>query len=743
LLIRAAALLLPAIAALPIAAFAVCAGAQQKQLTVEEIYGRGPIAGTPPEQLAWSPSGKHLTYLDGGEMIEVDAATGRTHVLISRQKLAPLTREDGTEQDLDHRERYHLASYFWAPDERHIMFDSNGTLWIYNMENGTGVQVAFTNTASGDDPKFSPDGTMISFIRDHNSLAVIRLRDTGTPETVVAPSQKPEILNGAVDWVYEEELDTRSNYSWSPDSKNLAFLQMNQSEVPLYPLVDWIPVHPDVYLQPYPQPGDRNPDVRVGVVSAKGGRTTWMMLPYSPSDDYVPRFGWVDTKTLWVEKVTRDQKHRVLYFAEANTGVMQQMLEISDDKFLDENYDVSVDRGHIVLTDWSSGYNQIYLYSYNEKHPMDGPAKLERQLTSGDFDVGTVYNVDSEANLVDFASNEGNPLQQQLWEVSFAGDKRQLSSGEGFHVGTFAESGGGYVDEQSTRMNPPTLSVCRGAATCRVFWQTRAIHEYHLRPPEELQVKARDGTTLYATLLLPDAALGDASVPLIVNPYGGPGDQVVQNRWAGDLLFDELLAQRGFAVLHADNRGMSGRGRAFAQAAFHNFGSVQLQDQLTVIDAALKKYPQLDPKRLGWWGWSWGGTFTIYAMTHTDRFKAGVSVAPVTNWRDYDSIYTERYLSEPEQFPDGYRDFSDITSAANLKGHLLLVHGTGDDNVHIQNTVQFVQALIDAKIPYDLEIFPQKTHSLSGPLVKTELYKSILSYFERYLKPATDQAGGQ
>ena len=738
-MIRAAALLLPTLAVIPLAA-AACAGAQQKPLTVDEIYAHGPIAGTPPEQLVWSPSGKHLTYLDGGQMMEVDAATGRIHVLISRQKLAPLTRQDGSTWDVDRRQRYHMASYFWAPDEKHIMFDSNGTLWIYSLENGTGVQVAFTNTPSGDDPKFSPDGTMISFIRDHNSLAVVRLRDTGTPETVVAPSQKPEILNGAVDWVYEEELDARSNYSWAPDSKNLAFLQMNESEVPEYPLVDWIPVHPDVYQQRYPQPGDRNPDVRVGVVSVKGGRVTWMMLPYSPGDDYVPRFGWVDAKTLWVEKITRDQKHRVLYFAEASTGVMKQMLEIDDDKFLDDNYDVFVDRGNIVLTNWTSGYNQVYLYSYNQKRPMDSPARLERQLTSGNFAVGTVYNVDSEAGLVEFAANEGSPLEQQLWEVSFEGNQRQLSAGAGFHEGTFADSGGGYVDNLSTRMNPPVLSVCRVTGTCRTFWQTRAIQPLHLPPPEELQVKARDGSALYATLLLPEGARGNATVPLIVNPYGGPGDQVVQNRWSGDLLFDELLAQRGFAVLHADNRGMSGRGRAFAQAAYHNFGPVQLEDQMTVIDAALKKYPQLDPKRLGWWGWSWGGTFTIYAMTHSDRFQAGVAVAPVTNWRSYDSIYTERYLSQPEQFPDGYREFSDVSSAANLQGHLLLVHGTSDDNVHIQNTVQFVQSLVEAKIPYSLEVFPRETHSLSGPLVRTALYKSILRHFERYLNPAA--AGG-
>jgi dipeptidyl-peptidase-4 len=189
-------------------------------------------------------------------------------------------------------------------------------------------------------------------------------------------------------------------------------------------------------------------------------------------------------------------------------------------------------------------------------------------------------------------------------------------------------------------------------------------------------------------------------------------------------------------VLHADNRGTGGRGRAFAQAAYHNFGQVQLEDQLTVVDAALARYPQLDQKRLGWWGWSWGGSFTLYAMTHSDRFRAGVAVAPVTDYRDYDSIYTERYMSLPAEFAAGYEKFAVVNSAANLKGRVLLVHGTGDDNVHMENTVQFVQRLIEAGIPYDLQIYPRKTHSIAGPDVRTHLYNRILAQFEMYLKPA-------
>jgi dipeptidyl-peptidase 4 len=731
---RAAALLSSTGLCLGLGCGFVAAQAVPRPLTVDAIYGHGSLIGSPPSQLLWSPDGRHLSYLDGGELVDLDPGTGKPHVLVSREKLSSLMTHGGSERDRDHRLRYGMAGYQWAPDSRHLLFDSDGNLWLYDLRNGVGLQMGYSGQAAGDDPKIAPDGSSISFIHDRG-LAVIHLHEPGTPTEMIAPAPNTATLCGAVDWVYEEELDTRSNYFWSPDSKSIAFLQMNESEVPVYPLVDWIPVHAQVAAQRYPQPGDPNPDVRVGVIGARGGRVSWIKLPIQPGQDYVPRFGWVDDRTLWVETLTRDQKHRNLYFADIGSGESRLMLEILDEKFVDENYDVAVGNGSIVLTNWSDGHNHLYLYSYDKRKPESEAAKMEKQLTSGDFEVSAVYRVDFDNRFVDFASNEGNPLEQQLWQASFDGVRKQLTTGAGFHDGNFAPTGGGYVDTQSNRLDPPTLRLCASSGKCSVFWQTRALASYDLRPPEELAVKAHDGTTLYATLLLPKDVHDPASVPLIVNPYGGPGPQEVAHRWTENILFDELLAEHGFAVLHADNRGTGSRGRAFAQAAYHNFGPVQLEDQLTVIDAALAKYPQLDPQRLGWWGWSWGGTFTLYAMTHSNRFRAGVAVAPVTDWRNYDSIYTERYLGLLSENQSAYHDDSVVSSAASLKGRLLLAQGTGDDNVHLGNTVQFVQQLIEAGIPYDLQIYPRKTHSIAGPDVRTHLYDRILAQFEQYLKP--------
>ncbi len=750
---RKSVFLFPAVAVFALVGVSLAAQAPEKQLSVDAIFAHGPLTGMPPDQLTWSPDGKHLTYLDGGELMDVDPATGKTHVLVSAAKMENLNSSNGSERDRDHRQRYNLASYIWAPDSTHILFDSNGRLWLYDLRNGVGVEMGFSGLLSGDDPKFSPDNSSISFIKDHG-LAVIPLREPGTPTIPIAPAPNPSsvdgqiFLNGEVDWVYEEELDVRSNYFWSPDSKKIAYLQMNETQVPRYPLTDWIPSHATVDWQRYPQPGDPNPEVHLGVVPVRGGKTVWMKIPFHDGDDYVPRFGWVDSKTLWVETLTRDHKHRTISFADTDYGDVRPMLEISDDKFLDEDYDVTVGDGAIVLTSWSDGHNHLDLYSYDKEKPLGSDAKLDRQLTSGDFEVGDVYSVDTARKVVDYASNEGNPLEQQIWQVKFSGERRQLSAGAGFHLATFSPEGGAFTDKFSSRMTPPVMRVCRApdaptaASSCRIFWETHALDSYHLHPPLPLEVKAHDGTTLYATLLLPEGSTNPAGTPLIVNPYGGPHDQIVMNQWSGALLFDELLAQHGFAVLHADNRGMGSRGRAFAQAAYRTFGPVQLEDQLTVLDAALAQYPQLDPKRLGWWGWSWGGTFTLYAMTHSDRFRAGVAVAPVTDWRDYDSIYTERYLGLPAEDPEDYRDFSVVNSAADLKGRLLIVHGTGDDNVHLENTVQFVQRLIDAGIPYDLQIFPRKTHSLAGPEAQTELFSRILAQFDTYLMPGAPAAGG-
>jgi dipeptidyl-peptidase-4 len=719
------------VAALPVPASSQNATAPRK-LTIRDIIREGGLTGKPPESMAWAPDGERLSYIsEDGDLMQVDSFTAKTTVLVGRSKLTSLNSANSNEKDKDHRSRYNMAGYIWAPDARHLLFDSNGQLWIYDLHNGTGVEIGYSGNASGDDPKFAPDGKDISFVRDHN-LYVCHLRLPGTPTVSVSNNKDPNFFAGEVDWLYLEELDTRSNYFWSPDSREIAYMQMNEMGVPEYPLVDWIPNHATIDRQRYPQPGDPNPNVHVGVVNANGGKTVWMKIPLQEGQDYIPRFGWVNPKKLWIETLSRDHKHRNLYFADPVTGAATLALEIKDDKFLDEDYDITFGQSRFLLTSWQDGHSHIYVYSFDQNNPTT--AKLEIQLTSGDYEVSAIAGVDESSHTILFASNEGDPRQQHVWHIRLDGkEKRALTESHGFHEPLLAPIGPHFVDTYSSTMSPITLSMCTMKGDCKPFWKSRSIDAYKLVAPENLEIKASDGTTLYADLLLPPQKIATATVPLIVNPYGGPHVQTVRDAWSNSFLFDQVLAQHGYAVLHTDNRGMGSRGRDFAQAAYRNMGAVQLEDQLRVIDEVLKRNPRLDPNRLGWWGWSWGGTFTLNALTNSPRFLAGVAVAPVTDWHNYDSIYTERYLGNPAENSQSYHDYSVINGAQNLKGHLLLMQGTGDDNVHMGNSIQFIQRLIEFDIPYDLQLYPRKTHSIAGPEARTHLYQKILSHFDLYL----------
>jgi dipeptidyl-peptidase-4 len=704
-----------------------------KPVTAEQIY-RQEQATRPPDGIAWSPDGTRLSYIDeNGDLLAIEGGTGRSQVLIDHDRMKALSPPVTSEHDLNSRTRYKEASYIWVPDSKHLLFDSSGQLWFFDLGTKTGVQIASTGTGSGDDPKFSPDGAYLSYLRGHN-IYVNKLKDNN-PAARLTDSQTDATLDGEVDWVYEEELDVRSNYFWSPDSRHIAYLQMNETPVPEYPIEDWIPSHASVDRQRYPQPGDPNPVVRVGVVGATGGKTKWINLPIDNGSDYIPRFGWLNPRTLWIETLKRDHQTMTLYFADVSGVELKPVLTIKDEKFLDDSYDLTFFDSNFLLTSWRDGHNHIYLYGFDGGNPLASSANLVKQLTAGNYEVADILGVNQVAHTVYYLSNEGDPRQQQIWVVGLDGqNKHQVSRSGDWHEPVFSPNTNFFADTVSSTMTPPVLDLCRHERDCKTIWKAPPVDAV-LTPPVPVELKAADGaTTLYGQLVLPPGKTATAGVPLIVNPYGGPHVQMVSGKWsARERLFDQLLVQNGFAVLHVDNRGMGGRGRDFAQAAYHDFGPVQLGDQIAALDQTLRAHPQLDPRRLGWWGWSWGGTFTLYAMTHNDRFRASVAVAPVTDWQDYDSIYTERYLGSPTLNDDVYRDDSVVNSAANLKGRLLLVQGTGDDNVHLENSIQFIQKLIDADLPYDLQLYPRKTHGIDGAEAMTHLFTRILSHFQTYL----------
>jgi dipeptidyl-peptidase-4 len=666
----------------------------------------------------------------------VDAATGEKKVLISAAKLASLAHDNDKVKDERERERltrYHVAAYLWAPDSKHLIFDSQGQLWLFDLATGTAVQFTSAPDPSGD-PKFSPDGSHVSYVRKHN-LYVRPV--SGKGEKQLTKDAGDNLFNGDIDWVYGEELFVRSNYFWSPDSKEIAFLHMDETKVPTYPIINWIPAHPTVDNEKYPKVGDANPVVQLGVLDADKGKVRWISLT-NDEEAYIPRFGWVGDGVVWAEVLNRNQDKMDLYFVDAKSGKSRIVLtETTPGAWIDFDH-VEVrflkSSGGFLWPSWRNGNMHLYLYSFDKQNPMGADAKLERQLTQGNFEVMGIEGVDEAAGTVFFLANPGDPRQQHICSAKLDGTGlQQLTHEDGLYFGKFSEDGKHYEQTFMGPFTAPRMSLCAVGGACSPVWQARdEVAEYGLRAPKFLEFKAEDGTTLYGRLLLPPDAPASGKIPLIVNIYGGPGGQMVLKQPTSP--FDEILARQGFAIFSVDNRGTPGRGRKFQTAIRNEFGAIELRDQLTALDQLFAQYPQLDKDRTAIWGWSNGGSMTLYAMTHSDRFRAGVAVAPVTDWVDYDTIYTERYLGLLKDNPTGYAESDMTKAAANLRGALLLVHGTSDDNVHFQNSIQMIEALIKAGKQFRLMIYPNKTHGISGSDAHDHLFHMIEDHFERELK---------
>jgi len=731
----------------------------RKTLTIEAIFAEGSITGRPPETIQWMPDYTKFSFIqrddsgEHGDLWSVDAATGAKRLIVNENKLATLApplAKIKDEREIERITRYHVDPYHWAPDSQHLLFVPHGQLWLYSLDTGTAVQISSSSDPSSD-PKFSPDGSHLAYVRKHNlyvrpvsgDIEKQLTRDKDDKEKDREKEKDGNQLNGEVDWVYAEELGVRSNYFWSPDGKSIAYLHMDETRVPTYPITDWMPTHPTVDIERYPKAGDPNPVVRLGVVSASGGDTKWISLTDN-QETYIPRFGWVRDGILWAEVLNRGQDYLDLYFIDAHSGRSRKILtEFTPHAWVNVNDDMRILKSgdRFLWSSWRDGTTQLYLYSFDKENPIAYDAKLERQLTKGDFEMLGVEGVDADAGVVYFTCNENDPRERQLYAVKLDSSGFELvSEEEGTHHSTFADDGKHYVDEFSALMTPPRTSICDSGGDCKKLWTSRSVDDYGLTAPEFLEFKADDETTLYGQLLLPPATTAGAKIPLIVNIYGGPAAQLVTNSWQENWvgasgLFHQVLAQQGFAIFTVDNRGTPNRDRKFMTAVRHQFGGIELKDQLTALDQLFTQYPQLDRGRVGIWGWSNGASMTLYAMTHSNMFKAGAAVAPVTDWRNYDSIYTERNNGQPsDKTSTSYVDLNLPKVADKLQGSLLLAHGTGDDNVHFQNSIQMVEALIKAGKQFRFMVYPNKTHSIRGADDRAHLFHMIEDHFEHELK---------
>ncbi|HEY3174127.1 MAG TPA: S9 family peptidase [Candidatus Polarisedimenticolia bacterium] len=705
-----------------------------KDLDNDLIHG-GQLDGRLPTGFKWSPDGSRLAFTR--RPVETRTALLQLYEVATRKTVTLSLPGAGASAG----EAAPISSFEWSPSSDAILVLSGGDLYLFE---GLGDSRAperparrLTRTETEEkDARFSPDGTMIGFVRDHN----IWVMDAATRGENQVTGGNPEgVSNGEIDWVYEEEFEIREGWWWSPDSARIAYLQFDQRNVPTYPIVDWIPTHPSVERQHYPKAGDANAVVKVGVVQARGAApagtpppTRWIELG-ADTDIYVPRVAWTaDEGTLAVQRLDRDQTRLEVLLCDVEDGAARRILEEFDPKWINVADDWWFPAGgdRFIWGSERDGHRHLYLYD------MEG--KLIRRLTQGPWDVTDLSAVVEKEGWIYFTSTEKSPLERHLYRVTFDGSSpRRLTGDEGWHTTWVAAAGGRYVDSFSTAMSPPALTLrAPGGALIDTLDEgmSKELAGYRRGKVEFREVPATDGVKLPAMITLPPDFDPSRKYPVLVYVYGGPHGQVVANQWAGARgLWHQMMAARGLVIWSLDNRGMGGRGHAWETPLYRAMGRQELADQLVGV-AWLKGLPWVDASRIGIWGWSYGGYMTLYSLLNSpDTFRAGVAVAPVTDWKDYDTIYTERYMDRPVDNPDGYRDSAPLAKASSLKAPLLLVHGSSDDNVHMQNSVQILDAFISSGRPVEFMLYPRKNHSIPGPQSRTHLYEKITSFLTGHL----------
>jgi len=718
------------------------------QLTVERIYSVPSLSGRILRDTVWSPDGKLLTYLDDGggrpEIWAVDATTGRRHVLVDAEHLRNVLLPPESRGQQTGLGRLSPTRYLWSPDSQALLFISARELFWYDLKSQSAKRIvgemkgqeSAGDGADVDDAKISPDSHWVSFLRNHD-LWVASVAG-GEPRQLTKGGSE-ELHDGELDWVYPEELDLETAYWWAPDSSKIAFLQLDEYAVQKYPLVNELPDVASVSEEQFPAAGSPNPVARVGVVDRQGGDVRWMDTGSDPSV-LLARVAWLaDSRRVAIERLNRVQNHLELLFAEASDGKCQTVLTEQDKYWINLNDDLHFfsDGRRFLWASERSGFRHLYLY--------DISGKQIAQLTHGDWEIEDGAMVDEQAQTVYFTSTKNGPIERQLYSVALAGaEPIELTHDHGTHEVHMAPDGRHFLDTFSTAIKPPQQRLYNADGGLVATLEENKVPElekYHLQPIEFFTVPGADGTPLDAAMIKPPGFDPTRRYPVIVHLYGGPHGQEVRDEWRGsDLLWHQLMAEKGFVIFVLDNRGTAARGHNFETPIYHHFGRVELADQLAGVKW-LSNQAYIDRSRVGIWGWSFGGYMTCVAMLRGGGvFKAGFAGAPVTDWRRYDTIYTERYMGTPQENPDGYRDSSPVNFAAGLEGKLLVVHATGDDNVHFSNSVALSEKLVEAQKYAEFLIYADRGHGISDRAARLHIFYRATQFFVENLANKADLA---
>jgi len=721
-------------------ALSVSVQAQQKLLTIDDIFDPAKRVNfngsTPP--IRWLKDGNHYLVTneasrrDVPRLQKVNAATGVATAFFDAAKMQAAFAALPGISAADARQLANRGTYNLNPAETAVLLNWANDLFYYEF--GSDRAIRLTSTPEPEvGEEFSPDGRMISFVRENN----LYVEDLGMQrrERALTRDGSAKILNGRLDWVYQEELYGRGNfgaYWWSPDSTTIAFLRFDETPVPEFSVVDHIPYHQNVEITPYPKAGDPNPIVKLGVVNATGGDIRWVdTFKYQPADLLIVRVGWTpDSKKVVYQAQNREQTFLDVNLADPRDGKMTNLFRETSKAWVGINEEpIWLKDGSFIWASERTGWEHLYHYS--------GDGKLLKQITDGQWEVRTVEGVDEENGFIYFTATQHSHIAPNGYRIKLDGSGlTRLTSGEGTHRMDVSPANNYFINTWSDLNTPSQVRLYDAAGKLvRVIAENKVdvLKQYKLGSAELLQVKTRDGFVMEAMMIKPPDFDRSKKYPVMSFTYSGPHAPQVRNAWgAATYMWHQLLAQKGYIIWVCDNRTASGKGLESTWPVYKNFGEIELRDLEDGV-AWLKTQPYVDGSRIGIWGWSYGGFMTSYALTHSQSFKIGIAGGSVTDWRDYDSIYTERYMQTPQNNPEGYKKSSPAAAAKNLHGKLLLIHGAIDDNVHMQNTIQFVYELQKAGKQFELMLYPKQRHGVTDPLQLKHMRQMMTDFIVKNL----------
>ena len=717
-------------------------------LTLDRIFSSSEFRSETFGPARWLDDGSAYTTLepspinkDARDIVRYEAASGQRRVLIAAASLTP----KGASVPLS------IEDYAWSADGSKLLIFTNskqvwrqntrGDYWVYNIKQNQLTKLGGKDAAASTlmFAKFSPDGTRVAYVRENN-LYVESLADNRITQLTRDGSKR--IINGTFDWVYEEELDLRDGWRWSPDGKSIAYWQSDTDSVPDYYLINNTDsLYPKITTIQYPVAGETNSAVRVGAVSAAGGQTRWLQVSGDPRNNYIARMDWADNSgEVILQHLNRRQNVLEVMVGDARTGRVRTILTEKDQAWVDIEVDKLqwLDGGKRFL--WVSerdGWRHVYLASR--------ASELMQLVTSGPFDVMSIEGVDEVGGWLYYTASPENATQRYLYRIQLSGGKAERltpSSQPGTHSYSLAPNSAWAIHNYSDINTPPQIELIHlpDHRTVRMLaenGQVKArVKQLEIKPAEFFNVDIGEGITLDGWIIKPPDFDPTKRYPVLIYVYGEPAGQTVLDRWGSrNYLWHQMLAQHGYIVMSFDNRGTPApKGRAWRKVVYRQIGSLAAKEQAAAA-RVIQRWPYVDPKRIAIWGWSGGGSMTLNQMfRYPDIYQVGMSVAPVSDQHFYDTIYQERYMGLPQDNEEDYRRGSPITHVDGLKGKLLVVHGSGDDNVHYKSTEALVNALIKANKQFTMMEYPNRRHDISqGPNTTRHLYGLLTRFLQENL----------